>query len=133
MRTGRGTRSHPDHGRDIRHDNASDNQMDRRRYALLPALDYKALRAYLYITQQAGAGVLMICTDYGHQDMSVELDALRTLGEQGTWTRWSPRRAWTTTRGRCTGSRNPSRSVVHAKDNRKKIRHGHGGKTYGRC
>src|SRR4029450_7642105 len=36
-----------------------------------------------YITQQAGAGVLMIGTDYGHQDMSVELDALRTLGERG--------------------------------------------------
>jgi hypothetical protein len=35
------------------------------------------------ITQQAGAGVLMIGTDYGHQDMSVELDALRTLGERG--------------------------------------------------
>jgi hypothetical protein len=25
----------------------------------------------------------MIGTDYGHQDMSVELDALRTLGERG--------------------------------------------------
>ncbi len=36
-----------------------------------------------YITQQAGAGVLMIGTDYGHQDMSVELDALRTLRERG--------------------------------------------------
>jgi len=36
-----------------------------------------------YMTQQAGAGVLMIGTDYGHQDMSVELDALRTLGERG--------------------------------------------------
>jgi predicted TIM-barrel fold metal-dependent hydrolase len=36
-----------------------------------------------YITRQAGAGVLMIGTDYGHQDMSVELDALRTLGERG--------------------------------------------------
>jgi predicted TIM-barrel fold metal-dependent hydrolase len=36
-----------------------------------------------YITQQAGAGVLMIGTDYGHQDMSVELDALRTLGVRG--------------------------------------------------
>ena len=28
-----------------------------------------------YITQQAGAGVLMISTDCRHQDMSVELDA----------------------------------------------------------
>jgi predicted TIM-barrel fold metal-dependent hydrolase len=36
-----------------------------------------------YITRQAGAGMLMIGTDYGHQDMSVELDALRTLGAQG--------------------------------------------------
>ncbi len=36
-----------------------------------------------YMTQQAGAGVLMIGTDYGHQDMSVALDALRTLGERG--------------------------------------------------
>ena len=35
------------------------------------------------MTQQAGAGVLMIGTDYGHQDMSVALDALRTLGERG--------------------------------------------------
>ena len=36
-----------------------------------------------YMTQQAGAGVLMIGTAYGRQDMSVELDAMRTLGERG--------------------------------------------------
>ncbi len=36
-----------------------------------------------YITKQAGDGVLMIGTDYGHQDMSVELDALLTLGQDG--------------------------------------------------
>ena len=28
-----------------------------------------------YITQQAGAGALMISTDCGHQNMSVKLDA----------------------------------------------------------
>ncbi|MBM3945480.1 MAG: hypothetical protein FJ317_08360 [SAR202 cluster bacterium] len=36
-----------------------------------------------YITKQAGDGVLMIGTDYGHQDMSVELDALLTIGQDG--------------------------------------------------
>ena len=52
-------------------------------------LDTGSVRSYWLIdgksrgTQQAGAGVLMIGTDYGHQDMSVALDALRTLGERG--------------------------------------------------
>jgi len=36
-----------------------------------------------YIAKMAGAGVVMVGTDYGHTDMSVELDALRTLGEGG--------------------------------------------------
>ena len=41
--------------------------------------DYMDPSERKYRTQQAGAGVLMIGTDYRHQDMSVELDALRTL------------------------------------------------------
>ena len=45
--------------------------------------DYMDPSERKYRTQQAGAGVLMIGTDYGHQDMSVALDALRTLGERG--------------------------------------------------
>jgi len=36
-----------------------------------------------YMTQQAGAGVLMIGTDYGHNDRSSEILALRKLKEDG--------------------------------------------------
>lgn len=35
-----------------------------------------------YIVQHAGENTLMIGTDYGHQDSSTELEALRTLGEK---------------------------------------------------
>ena len=36
-----------------------------------------------WILKYAGEHSLVIGTDYGHQDMSVELDALRTLGKRG--------------------------------------------------
>ena len=45
--------------------------------------DYMDPAERKYRTRQAGTGVLMIGTDYGHQDMSVELDSLRTLGARG--------------------------------------------------
>jgi len=80
--------------------------------------DYMDPAERKYRTRQAGTGVLMIGTDYGHQDMSVELDALRTLGARGTWPRWPPRRFWTITRGRCMGCRSPSHSQLHARHRR---------------